>query len=407
MKKILVLLTTLIMIFGFTACGKVTASDQLLTATVSGLNSKKLTIKLEGDIKDYDRTIFYTGMDGGEKFFDIHEKSVKDNCVKYNVVGWQTGTSTFTITLSKDGKVETTIQGYISVLDKLKLTCTSMEVFAEEFVQLTEEQRIEADGRVMFPFRDGQADLLYIKNDGDDYWIPTDYSEDIVKVIYQGQTSEGYDNFFIEPQDEAAFDLLFLNREKAEQFVVSYIFTKNPDTESAKEYVTSIAAFRLEPFDENEYELSKGQEEKIRLISIMDPSFKVPENYVIDNVSYFNYDTGVIADLSQRKIETAKNLPKGYNAVGIDLTKGDVQLEYIKTAATTLKKEIANIESLKQTVSVEELSFGEKTVYYYTLESGYRQALWEADGRVFMIGFIDGDEDGSQSRIILDELLLN
>jgi len=400
MKKYISLVLVLIMLLTFTACEKLSVSNQIVSMTVKGQNSKKLTFVLTGEMAEYERTVDFLGIDDGdEKYFEIVEKSVNDKKVKYQVTGWQQGMSSFNIHFTKDGEYVLTIHGDINVLDKLKLECLNLSI-------LQPEQYVETgvDG-VDVPIRDGQSKLLYLESIGEiGNWIPKKYDETMVNIVFDRKTDENIEVFYVNPLKVGKTEVQFVHPEAKKQVVLNYTITEG--TDSYEPYIISLDSAVESDYTFEDETKELNQDAIMNFINILDPEFYLPEGFVVEEPLLFSYKTGANYHIEDYENFDKSKIDGTYDAISVDATNGEISYQYIKTISTTLAAEINNLNKTGKVESVEDLTYGEKTVKFYTMTTGAHIALWEGNGRVSMIAFTSEEQSTDACRQVLDDIFL-
>lgn len=409
MKKIVALLLTISMIFSFTACAKISAEGRESSAMLTGMGGKtvKLTIKgekLEGTTK----IISIPTDEGGGTFAksEISKDVGKKLVVKFS--GLEAGAGRVDIQCKKGDEIVCNVAFMLVVSEQLSLDCGALYIADSEYLEVETEgdNKEEAEANVQIPAMDEDSNLIFLRNlDGE--WIEESFDANIVKPKIIA-IDEDFVKYQIDPVSAGESDVQFINIPIMKQVVAHYIVTeKQVENQDEKVYVTTISNYTYKDYTMEEYLERKGQGMEIRKIQLFDVGFNIPNGWVIKGFSLFDNKTMKNFEFDENKLIEEIKLPDNIDSVSIDLEYGESSLEYLATSAKTVAEICREIDSLKATESVEDLSVGALSIKYYQTTFGFGQAVWEENGLAKQITFTSEKQTAADNKQLLEAFLSN
>lgn len=411
MKKIIALLLSLIIIFSFTGCEKLSAQGQRVSAVLTGMGKKTIKLTLKGDILDGTvKTVGVPTDKGGGTFAKSDIAKDKGKTVVIKFTGLEAGAGEIVVQCSKGEELVCLVRFMLSVSADMTLDCGNLSVSDGEFLdfETSGDNKEEAAANVKIPVMDEDSNLIYLRKlDGE--WIEEDFDDEIVNPKLIADEDEEFVKYQVLPVSEGEATVTFINITAMKKVVANYVVEDvGPGQTAQRVYNTNIKDFIYTDYSMEEYLERRGQALSVEKIKIFDPDFNVSGDWIINGFAFYNDKTMKEFTFDEGASLDTIVLPEDINTVSVDLKNQDHTIELIISSGKTLEDTCKEIDFLKATESVKDMQMGPNGVYnikYYRTTYGFGVAVWENGNYTYKITF-SGDSTEELDVEILNKYLL-
>ena len=257
MKKIIALLLTLIMIFSLTACGKLSAQGQKVSAMITGLNSKTVKLTLKGEpIVGTVKSVEIPTDAGGGTFAaaEVAKDDAKKTVIKFS--GLEPGGGMVSVLCKNGNEVVCKVSFILDVVGDLKLNCSVLTVNDGEFldIETSGDNKDEASENVKIPIMENDSSLIFLRKLGGE-WIEENYDANILVPQYIGNDEEDFVKFQIMPVAEGESTVQFINIPIMKQVLATYVVEEVGLDEDEK----PVRKIKVEDFYIGQFEITQSQ----------------------------------------------------------------------------------------------------------------------------------------------------
>ena len=407
MKKVIALLLSLIMIVGFTACGKLSAEGQKVSAVLSGKETKTVKLTIKGDILEGTvKSIVVPVEDGNETFATgtIAKDNGKTLVVKFTSL--DVGGGMVTVTCAKDNEIVCRVSFMLYALDDGKLDFGTLTVYDGEFLdfETSGENKEEAAEYVHIPVMDNDTNLIFLnKAEGD--WFVGEYDATIVKPVYVGESEDGYSKYQAVAVAPGVCSVQFINtgimKQVAAYYEVKKLSSAEPSGASGAsedvQYSVKLTDYKFLDFTSDEYFMLINQPQRIMEMQLFDRSLVIPKDVIVKGFALYNEKTSEYFVFDEDQTFGDVEIPDNIDTLNVDMEYGNVTMAYEITKAKTFDDVCKDIEALKSIESVQDLTAGLQEFRYYHTTYGFGEAVWIKNDLVKSLTFTHKNQSAEEN----------